>query len=75
MTKTQDLKAELADVTRRLNNFGILIDAMTSGSNQSATMLLAQLRLGDEAEALAWSICANSDTGIDNGIRYDKGTS
>ena len=75
LTKTQDLKAELADVTRRLHNFEILIDAMRSGSNQSATMLLAQLRLGNEAEALAWSIRVHSDNDIDNDIRYDQGRS
>ena len=70
-TKTQDLKADLADVTRRMSNFEILINAMRWGSDQSATMLLAQLRLGDDIEALAWSIRINSNTVVDDGIRYD----
>lgn len=58
-------------MTRWMDNIEILINAMRPGSNQSATMLLAQLRLGYEVEALASTICTNSSIVVDDGIRHD----
>ena len=71
LTRTQELKASFAHVTRQLDDYKILINAMRFGSNQSATMLLAQLSFSVEVEALAESICIDSDAVNGDGIGYD----
>lgn len=69
LTRTQDLKAKLADVLRRVDEFELVIYAMRNGTDEGSTMLLAQLRLGAEVEALAEIIRSCSDVADHNGIR------
>lgn len=61
LTRIQDLRANLTDVLRRVDDLELVIYAMKNGTDESSTMLLAQLRLGVEIEALAGIIRSDLD--------------
>lgn len=56
LTRTADLKRKLVAANGRSDNLGELVDAMRSGSDQTSSMLLARLRIGDSLEALLSNI-------------------
>lgn len=61
LTRIQDLRANLTDVLRRVDDLELVIYAMKNGTDESPTMLLARLRLGVEIEALARIIRSDLD--------------
>lgn len=69
LTRIQDLKAKHADAQKRVDDLELLIYAMRNGTDEGSTMLLAQLRLGAEVEALADVIRSGLDVVDDDGPR------
>jgi hypothetical protein len=56
LTWAADLKAKVVEAAERVDDLDVLISAMKFGTDESSTMLLAQLRLGIGIKALAQSI-------------------
>jgi hypothetical protein len=52
LTRTADLKRKLLEANGRVADLGELVDAMRSGTDQTSSMLLAKLRLGESLESL-----------------------
>lgn len=71
LTRSQSLKAKLANARRKLDDLEVLIHAMRDGTDEQSTMLLAKLRLGYDVETLAESIRSCSDAADTNGMRFD----
>jgi hypothetical protein len=56
LTRIADLKKKLLEVNRLSDDLGELVGAMRSGTDQTSSMLLAKLRLGDSLESLLSNI-------------------
>jgi hypothetical protein len=56
LTRTANLKRKLLEANRISDDLGELVDAMRSGTDQTSSMLLAKLRLGDSLESLLSSM-------------------
>jgi hypothetical protein len=54
--RVADLKRKLLEAKGRSDDLGELVGAMRSGTDQTSSMLLAKLRLGDSLESLLSSI-------------------
>jgi uncharacterized protein YbaP (TraB family) len=52
MTRMQNLQKQLTSKSEDLEKLKMLFEALSRGSDQQATMLLAQLRLGDSIDDL-----------------------
>lgn len=67
LTKNADLKRKLQEANKRSDDLDILVNAMRSGSDQTSSMLLARLRIGDSLEQLLLNIRIDAslpDSGI-----------
>jgi hypothetical protein len=56
LTRVADLKRKLLEAKWRSGDLGELVGAMRSGTDQTSSMVLAKLRLGDSLESLLSSI-------------------
>jgi hypothetical protein len=56
LTRTADLKRKLQEANGRSDDLGALVDAMRSGTDQTSSMLLARLRIGDSLSELLSNI-------------------
>ena len=56
LTRTADLKRKLQEANGRSDDLDELVGAMRHGSDQTSTMLLARLRLGDTLAELLTNI-------------------
>lgn len=56
LTRNADLKRKIEEANRRFDDLNGLVDAMRSGSDQTSSMLLVKLRIGDSLEQLLLKI-------------------
>lgn len=67
LTRTADLKRKLQEANGRSDDLCKLVDAMRSGSDQTSSMLLARLRIGDSLEQLLSNIRPDVSSPADGG--------
>jgi hypothetical protein len=60
LTRTADLKRKLIEANGRSEDLSQLVDAMRSGTDQTSSMLLARLRIGDSLDELLSNIRLDS---------------
>jgi hypothetical protein len=63
LTKTANLKRKLLEANRISDDLGELVGAMRSGTDQTSSMILAKLRLGDSLESLLSNIRLDESPG------------
>jgi hypothetical protein len=63
LTRTADLKRKLQEANGRSDDLGALVDAMRSGTDQTSSMLLARLRIGDSLSELLSNIHIDESSG------------
>jgi hypothetical protein len=63
LTRTANLKRKLLEANRIADDLGELVGAMRSGTDQTSSMLLAKLRLGDSLESLLSNIRLDESPG------------
>jgi hypothetical protein len=68
LTWTADLKARVEEAEVRVNDLRVLVEAMRFGTDESSTMLLAQLRIGVDVGELAQSIRSGSSVAAGKGV-------
>lgn len=67
MTHIADLKRKVLQANERSDDLDELVGAMRHGNDQTSSMLLARLRMGDTLEALLSGIRLNALPGEENG--------
>jgi hypothetical protein len=68
LTWTADLKAKVEEAEVRVNDLHVLVEAMRFGTDESSTMLLAQLRIGVDVGELVQSIRSGSSMAASKGV-------
>jgi hypothetical protein len=71
LTRTADLKRKLQEANGRSDDLGALVDAMRSGTDQTSSMLLARLRIGDSLSELLSNIHIDGSSGEEDQFPLD----
>jgi hypothetical protein len=71
-TRTADLKQKVCSLSSRVQKLELLIDTMTHGTDDEASTILAQLRLGDTVDEILDVDMDGGHSGIGNADKRNQ---